>query len=873
MPRLLCLALLVLLAPAAWAQVTPLEDPPSLRATLTPAAQARIVEPDEDVFAFSTTRRGSRRTDDASGLVRADFRVSTPLALLDADPEKAARQYLSAHADRYGLDPALVDLRAERIVTGAYSRHVVFRQVAGGLPVYGRTVQVNLDGENRVVQVFSGYDPALRGVAVSLSRRSRAAVAADARALLTGNAARVDVQEEMLTPGGERVWRVVAVPENGRAEWEMLLDATSGAPRYVFERSTHGLHGTGRAPAAKTQQDVEWRWEGEDRTATPDLQPPTSNLTSTRVDGAGFVFDPDPLTSAGVPYGGAYVDADDATTPALDAQRVLVTLPEITFGQNGYTLDGPYVRITGEDPTGKTVYTPPREAQPDGFRYTRAADGFEAVMVYYHVDTSQRRIQALGVGRAVLDRPVAINPHGYDADDSRFFPSSGRIYFGTGGIDDAEDASVIWHEYAHAILHDGQPALYAATDGTALHEGWADYWAASYRRGLLESGQGAGDWRQLFAWDGNNGCWQGRRLDHTGHWPDAWLYPASPGCPAFQTLYQKGLLWATTLMEVYDALGHDVTDRLAVASHPFIGVVPGVSSFEMAAEALVAADQALYGGAYRGVLLAVLGARGYLDPETYGPAVEHTPLFSTEQAGGSRAVEVEARGPGAAIASVTLVYRYDGGAAQTEVLDAQGDDRYTGVLPLPPGPATITYAIEARDTRGRLTRLPANPAEMFIFTSGPDAQPPTLAHMPRESAPLAAWPLDLRATATDNLGVDTVTVAYTVLDPDGATVATGPSVCTTRQRIATPRRGPSMSTCCASGAWCATASRRATWPRRPTPPPRPRTASFRRRWWREACWRRSRSKATTTASWPMARGSAAPLPTDCPAPAPAARPG
>src|SRR5690606_17752608 len=45
-----------------------------------------------------------------------------------------------------------------------------------------------------------------------------------------------------------------------------------------------------------------------------------------RVDGVGWVFDPDPLTTAGVEYGGEFVDNFDADSEGLTSQLFEVTL-------------------------------------------------------------------------------------------------------------------------------------------------------------------------------------------------------------------------------------------------------------------------------------------------------------------------------------------------------------------------------------------------------------------------------------------------------------------------------------------------------------------------------------------------------------------
>ena len=89
------------------------------------------------------------------------------------------------------------------------------------------------------------------------------------------------------------------------------------------------------------------------------------------------------MTTAGVEFGAPYVDADDADVPELNAERIEVTLHDITLGTDGlYRLEGPYVTIDGAASIGGSGSSPPAEADPNAFRYTRADDAFETPNIY-----------------------------------------------------------------------------------------------------------------------------------------------------------------------------------------------------------------------------------------------------------------------------------------------------------------------------------------------------------------------------------------------------------------------------------------------------------------------------------------------------------
>ncbi len=592
------------------------------------------------------------------------------------------------------------------MIVGRFDAHVAFGQTAGGLPVYGAGLRVSLAADGQVLLVTSTLAPEAFGASVPAFVLAEAEAVQRVQQAVLAVAADVDVVRRAAfgTATGLRPAFVLrARPRTVPVEWEIVLDGATGAVLLLAERSIGHREGVavpsfadgwraatgggavserrrGEAPGVgpRAVPSARDRGNGAGGAFTPGASPlPPPHLAfasasamrgAALVDGRGLVFDPDPLTTAGVGYGGAYSDNGDADTPELNAQRRDVVLPNLTQRGGRYFLEGPYVQLTGEPIQGLAAVVPD-EADPTAFRYTRADDRFEAVMSYYHIDKSQRRVQALDIGRPIRERPVRVNPQGLTDDDSRYLPGSNAIVFGTGGIDDAEDADVIWHEYAHALLDDQQPDLQLTTEGRALHEGWADYWAASYSRRVQESGAGQGDWRKVYTWDGNNGCWQGRRLDHGGVYSatdrSRMAYPAQPGCGAFGTVYQWGLLWATTLMEVYDGLGADVTDRLTLASFAYLGRAaggaPAAPPMEVAAEALIAADRALYGGAHEGVLVAKLAARGFVNAANYGPVVAHTPLASAEQQGGTRTITVDVEGRSSPVQRVVLVYRINGG--------------------------------------------------------------------------------------------------------------------------------------------------------------------------------------------------------------------
>lgn len=650
-----------------------------------------------------------------SGVSRAVYRIDTEISF-SGSPETVARAYLKQTAAEFGLDPSTEDLEVVEVKRGRYSSHVTFRQTFRGLPVYNRQVKVNLDRNGQPTMVISGY-------ASHLADRQpldinplvpESEVITRTKSLFTGVTVLLGEPELNVypSPHPRLIWRFIAWVQDPSAEWEILLDAHSGEVVQLFEQSTH----------AHVDEDTD----------LPDVEtvsPSVQLLTDTQqqnavqgvraVDGSGLVFLPDPLTTAGVEYGPPYVDRNDEDIPELNAQRKEVVLRDITLDDDQlYRLRGPYVQISGNPQIGGSNYTPPEEPEPNLFQYGRASDYFEAVMSYYHIDTSQRYVQSLNLGFDIQADPVLVNPHGLGGkDDSKYYPAQKSIAFGTGGIDDAEDADVIWHEYGHALIEASAPGLRYTEEGQALHEGWADYWAASFSRSMIENGDvPPRDWSRIFDWDGNY-TWNGRVLDRFGH------YPEDVNCEDLDDterdgcdIYEDGLFWATALMEIYSLVGRTVCDRLNLASHVYLS---HPVTFIDAAEALLQADNDLYAGAHRDVLLSVLGARGLVDASQTGPNIVHDPEANVTTSSQSITISARVTGRWLDRDHVHVFFNSGNDWVGPVGLTPAGDDWFTVEIPAPEYPGLFRYYLEASDQMGQSVHLPRQGSDRpYQFTMG-----------------------------------------------------------------------------------------------------------------------------------------------------------
>ncbi len=744
---------------------TPVYDQALLQ--FRPEVRGRIAGEDT-VRAPRTRSVADGRVDMEEGVFRARYRIGDRVAE-GLSTAQAALAHLEQHGEAYGMTAAAEHLRVEHIREGSYARHVRFRQTLAGVPAYRADVTVSLDRRGQPTMVVSGYLPRLEQVRGFDPVPALSPTAAQDIARRAADPELTVSEPELVVYALDPprlVWKIPAVSSGLPVSWHVLVDAGTGEIHRMLNTSLHahkaspGLPGAGRA-AVRAAPAHAAGVAASPVVLAPSTPPPfvvstpVSGENVRTVDGTGLVFDPDPLTSAGVEYGGDYQDGDDADTAALSAQLVQVTLRDITQGTDGlHRLDGPYVRIEG-DP-----HTVPAMPSPDAFNFSRSDDRFEAVNAYYHIDKSRRYAESLNVGYALIDFPVRVNPQGLDSDNSVYLPDDQSLHFGTGGIDDAEDADVLWHEYAHALLDHTTPGLVGPFEGMALHEGWADYWAASYSRFLSEEDPRIPphDWKRLYNWDGNASCWSGRTLDHTGHYRDNMAYEVS-GCQVLPDIYQWGLLWATTLMDIYTHVGRGVLDRLHLASHAYLA---SGSDFRDAGEALIQADEDIYGGAHTGVLVQELSEAGYVDTGAYGPVLAHDPLERTENVGGTIEVRVEARGVADPVDRVFVQYKTDPGDPFLRFhLSRRSATLFTGDLPLPDMPDTVHYYIVAVDAQGRHRALPAlAPRVVFTLDVRKDTTAPSITHEAPLRVPTFAWPVTLYAQAQDDLGVDSVWVEY-----------------------------------------------------------------------------------------------------------------
>jgi hypothetical protein len=308
---------------------------------------------------------------------------------------------------------------------------------------------------------------------------------------------------------------------------------------------------------------------------------------------AGTVFYPNPVQQLGDQ---TLTDQKDADYAALQPAYRTVTLTDL---DGSGSLSGRYVAV--KSATGKAAQSVNGSFSP----YHRDIDQFEQVMGYYWVTTAQHYIQHLGFGSTlppVNQRQIELRIDQYGGDNSFFRDDKANITVGKGGVDDAEDAEVIVHEYGHSV-QDGQVTGFGTTlESGAIGEAFGDYLSvavSSWATGTPAKTPEAcvADWDSTSYTTTTPHCL--RRLDGTKHYPE----------DVVGEVHADGEIWSRALWDIRRQLGDTEAGTLIIDAQ--FAFTPD-TTFRAAAQATVAAAQRLYGDHAAQVTQEAFAARGIL---------------------------------------------------------------------------------------------------------------------------------------------------------------------------------------------------------------------------------------------------------------------
>jgi hypothetical protein len=305
--------------------------------------------------------------------------------------------------------------------------------------------------------------------------------------------------------------------------------------------------------------------------------------------GTGRVFLPNPVADL---QNESLTDQKDADYAALQPAYHTVTLTDL---DGSGSLTGRWAHVVSE--TGV-----PARSSTNTFLYNRHDDRFEQVMAYYWITEAQKYIQSLGFGPGTYppvnlkSQRVRINQYGQDNSFATDHPRD-ELRFGKGGVDDAEDAEVILHEYGHAI-HEGSGFVFATEEAGAISEGFGDYWAADVSQIVAPTPDPAcvADWDSTSYTSGVPHCL--RRVDTNRHYPE----------DLNGEVHHDGTIWSRALWDIHNALGNVTADTIILQGQIDF---PGTSMKDLATR-LVTTAQQLYGNAAAAKVTTAFQNRGIL---------------------------------------------------------------------------------------------------------------------------------------------------------------------------------------------------------------------------------------------------------------------
>jgi hypothetical protein len=304
------------------------------------------------------------------------------------------------------------------------------------------------------------------------------------------------------------------------------------------------------------------------------------------------VFAPNPVADLGIQTLTDQKDADYfSADPALARAYHRVTLTDL---DGSGTLTGAYAKVLSE--TGKAATN-----TGSGFVYTRDQDQFEQTMGYYWVTQAQRYIQSLGFGStlpAVNKRQQLLRINQFGGDNSFYREGTGKltITFGKGGVDDAEDAEVIVHEYGHSVQDNQVPGFGSTPEAGAIGEAFGDYLAVTVSEHFAPTPDEpcVADWDSTSYTSTVPHCL--RRVDGNKHYPEDLV----------GEVHADGEIWSRALWDIHEALGARLADTIIIDAQ--FGFTPDISMPAAAATTIETAGR--YGASAKRAVQAAFAARG-----------------------------------------------------------------------------------------------------------------------------------------------------------------------------------------------------------------------------------------------------------------------
>ena len=481
---------------------------------------------DESKVDKSKSSRDESKVDKSKYVERKKFRPDIELPMsLRADSGDAIISFLKSRSEEFGGIPDPEDLKMTQNVSTPTRTVVRYQQLQNKIPILDSYVVTQLDKTGKVKQLDLGVTSKTNIV----------------------KPAGIAARESKITPQE-------AIKFASSSIGDFIERSKTKDPEIIYYPTKSGLVLAYNVTILTREPAHDWRIIID--ALTGEILEKMDFLVE--VDGKGKVFDPNPVVTAN---DNTFRDPTAtvglcgfAGTPlaTIDNQSVdNIDLKEITFSGVTHKLEGPFVKLGNAAPPN---IAPPEETNANNFKYSSGDDGFEAVMIYYHIDTIQRYIQSLGITTARNSQIPADAHDNSLTNHGAFYAKMGDkgIHFGDSGDcepDRGEDADAILHEYGHAIQDDQVPNWGIINpngrfETLAMGEGFGDILAC-----VFFAEKGGGFQREVFEdWVGADRIPPGlRRVDGTKVYPDDWHAEE----------HDDGEIWSAALWNIYRTIGGD----------------------------------------------------------------------------------------------------------------------------------------------------------------------------------------------------------------------------------------------------------------------------------------------------------------------------
>jgi hypothetical protein len=418
-----------------------------------------------------------------------------------------ARRFLADNAQLLQLADRLAEIEEDVSFESPLGSHFTFVQRHQGVRVHGAEIKVHFNRQGRIVALNNTSVPNLRldtvEPAISAERALDVALAA--------------------APAPDREEADAEAPEAP----ELVIYADAGAPALAY-----------RIVVPTGGPTLQFFVSAQ----TGALLGEPSDLNRYFVNGTGQVFKDNAVVAT---QNNNLTDGNDAASAVPASAYSTVTLQ----GLNGANkLDGQFASGSGSKKRATGTN--------NNFIFLRNTVAFSETMGYFHIDFAQRYIQSLGFTN-INNRQQVYAVDRTTADNSFYTPSTRKISFGTGGVDDGEDGEVIVHEYGHSVQDNQVPGFGSTLEGGSMGEGFGDYLAATVNASLTGNFQDTcvAEWDATSYASGVPHCL--RRLDSTKHYPE----------DVAGEVHDDGEMWSASLFQIRAVLGAAKADKLVLQSH------------------------------------------------------------------------------------------------------------------------------------------------------------------------------------------------------------------------------------------------------------------------------------------------------------------